>query len=702
MKKILTICIIVSISFLLYSAEREVTDNLNTNPIEVVQRDVPNYEFAVNPTNLVTTYYDYQPGSYNGLPMHVQPEISQPNGYNAGGLYITFHAQETVSSNRRAYFAYVDAAGEIQTIATISSDNLFEGYVGLDIDPVTADPFASWHVDVDDDEPQEIMFSFDFFHAAGGAGLWNDPVIAIDNGNVTSPYNDDKFIWSFVNIGQSPQGPEYRRIYITATNSTDHGNGSAHNPMLVYADYTTDDLDNLTPFDWTYRTIPQMDVWDSDDPEIHTQSKIAFVTSENDGKVAFIGWNVGHGFIAVTNDNYGEGDFTLHTDEFRKYVENPMNEDGTYRFTDVEGNPYEDLNFFFRYNGYFNADYIENESKISFTGNLGLQATDPLDPTLTDWWGYGIYPKQFYFDLNTQQFGFRDIYPRGANPNDENPMLPWDLDEDGTPDNYNEEGIVQFAEGWPFFYHLSAASNNVYKFAKNEENGWLAMVWHDGTKAKHANNETPGYETWLEFPEIAVAVSADNGVTWSDPIFLNANPEDDNYTQQLDGMIHSYINPGNLIEDLGVDEFGIPHGKLHLFFLDDNSYGSFVLGHGLENGGMLKYAALDIEFPANSSAGNEDVTSLNSIGLHNYPNPFNPETRISFEINNELNEQMQIEIYNIKGQIVKTYPIVLNGAEGSIVWNGKDEAENSVSSGLYFYKLNVGDRSVTKKMLLLK
>jgi len=88
--------------------------------------------------------------------------------------------------------------------------------------------------------------------------------------------------------------------------------------------------------------------------------------------------------------------------------------------------------------------------------------------------------------------------------------------------------------------------------------------------------------------------------------------------------------------------------------------------------------------------------------LSNFPNPFNPITTISFSIPNE--SEVDISIYNIKGQKVKT--IANNSFEmgnHSIVWNGKDESNKFVSSGVYLYKLNVNGKTVAvKKCLLLK
>ena len=91
------------------------------------------------------------------------------------------------------------------------------------------------------------------------------------------------------------------------------------------------------------------------------------------------------------------------------------------------------------------------------------------------------------------------------------------------------------------------------------------------------------------------------------------------------------------------------------------------------------------------------------ITLSNHPNPFNPSTTISFELNAEINEFTKLMIYNLKGQIVRTFsnfPITQSPYQ-QIVWNGTDQSNNPVSSGIYYYKLNIPNSPV-KKMILLK
>lgn len=87
--------------------------------------------------------------------------------------------------------------------------------------------------------------------------------------------------------------------------------------------------------------------------------------------------------------------------------------------------------------------------------------------------------------------------------------------------------------------------------------------------------------------------------------------------------------------------------------------------------------------------------------ITNYPNPFNPETNISFVLNST--SPIQIDIYNTKGQKVKSLlKQTLNSGNHSILWNGKNDKNKSVASGLYFYKIKANHNSYSGKMLLIK
>ena len=86
----------------------------------------------------------------------------------------------------------------------------------------------------------------------------------------------------------------------------------------------------------------------------------------------------------------------------------------------------------------------------------------------------------------------------------------------------------------------------------------------------------------------------------------------------------------------------------------------------------------------------------------NYPNPFNPTTTISFTIPEEC--EVELSVFNIKGQKVRMLAKdSFTKGKHSIVWNGKSDAGKSVSSGIYFYKLNVnGVSNQIRKCILMK
>jgi len=95
------------------------------------------------------------------------------------------------------------------------------------------------------------------------------------------------------------------------------------------------------------------------------------------------------------------------------------------------------------------------------------------------------------------------------------------------------------------------------------------------------------------------------------------------------------------------------------------------------------------------------VTAVDNTLLGNYPNPFNPETRIAFTT--KENGPVSIDIYNIKGQKVRSL-LNENKEAGShtVVWNGKDDNGKNVASGVFFYRMKSGKYSSTKKMILMK
>ncbi|MCK4505055.1 MAG: T9SS type A sorting domain-containing protein [Candidatus Aegiribacteria sp.] len=99
-----------------------------------------------------------------------------------------------------------------------------------------------------------------------------------------------------------------------------------------------------------------------------------------------------------------------------------------------------------------------------------------------------------------------------------------------------------------------------------------------------------------------------------------------------------------------------------------------------------------------SCAGNNP----SSFSLQNHPNPFNPTTTISYQL--PVNADVTLSIYNILGQKLLTL-VNENKPSGyhSVLWNGTDENNQPVPSGVYFYQLTAGsDLSETERMMILR
>ncbi|MFH2055520.1 MAG: M6 family metalloprotease domain-containing protein [bacterium] len=85
----------------------------------------------------------------------------------------------------------------------------------------------------------------------------------------------------------------------------------------------------------------------------------------------------------------------------------------------------------------------------------------------------------------------------------------------------------------------------------------------------------------------------------------------------------------------------------------------------------------------------------------NFPNPFNPSTRITFELPTAA--EVELAVYNLLGERIESLVAgTLPAGQHSISWTAVDESGHSLSSGLYLYRLTTGGLSLTRKMLLLK
>jgi hypothetical protein len=98
---------------------------------------------------------------------------------------------------------------------------------------------------------------------------------------------------------------------------------------------------------------------------------------------------------------------------------------------------------------------------------------------------------------------------------------------------------------------------------------------------------------------------------------------------------------------------------------------------------------------------NQNVTPLVSKLYQNYPNPFNPVTTIRFDL--AKGGRVKLSIYNIKGQLVNCLvDDYLRTGSHSIIWNGKDNQNRRVASGIYFIRIESKELNSVRKAILMK
>ena len=114
--------------------------------------------------------------------------------------------------------------------------------------------------------------------------------------------------------------------------------------------------------------------------------------------------------------------------------------------------------------------------------------------------------------------------------------------------------------------------------------------------------------------------------------------------------------------------------------------------------------------PTAVEPGGKQIVMLGAVKrnqlLQNFPNPFNPETWIPFQLANE--SHVTIRIYNSTGQLVRrlslgTMPAGDYSSQAQAIhWDGRNQMGEPVSSGVYLYTIDAGDFSATRKMIIRK
>ena len=172
-----------------------------------------------------------------------------------------------------------------------------------------------------------------------------------------------------------------------------------------------------------------------------------------------------------------------------------------------------------------------------------------------------------------------------------------------------------------------------------------------------------------------------------------------NYTQAIMWFEDIIMSPPTVIDSLFAQ---IDLGYLYMSMPDSTKYQCRYPGYR-----PTSWAAFDqtksalIAMITGNSYENTDDSNIPAPSLSNFPNPFNPSTTIRFSIPQD--SPVKLVVYNTRGQVVKTIVNdTLPKGNHSSFWNGIDEHGRAVSSGVYFYRLQAGNSTLTGKCLLLK
>ena len=195
------------------------------------------------------------------------------------------------------------------------------------------------------------------------------------------------------------------------------------------------------------------------------------------------------------------------------------------------------------------------------------------------------------------------------------------------------------------------------------------------------------------------------------PLFIEL--DSNNMPQEIGAMVNGECIGATVVEDtltqINAYTTSVPPGNIEL----ELYYGNRSENKQISSYNCATSSNSNITLKQLSTENSDDAWFINlredssivskpeKMNLDNYPNPFNPTTTIAYSISND--GLMELSVFNIKGQLVKT---LVKGEQLAgnyeVVWNGKDNNQKSVSSGIYFYKLSTKNDTIMKKMLMLK
>lgn len=162
-------------------------------------------------------------------------------------------------------------------------------------------------------------------------------------------------------------------------------------------------------------------------------------------------------------------------------------------------------------------------------------------------------------------------------------------------------------------------------------------------------------------------------------------------------LFNNYVinNNGEFINSYFVDIVNL-NEELEIFGIKRNDYTYAIICNPYSN-----YTSQVLVYNGISTYSETSNSEILKNTLSNYPNPFNPSTKLSFSLDKA--SDVKLTVYNIKGQKVNDiFSGYLNSGKHEYVWNGTDQNGNNVSSGIYFTRIESSNGVYVRKMMMIK
>jgi len=742
MKKILVLAMILAV-VALGATEEEKTGDLGF------------LGFHFNPVTLASgTWYDYMNGAYVGFPIRIQDE-----GIINRGIYFTYMHRPALTADRAQRWAFATLDGlQTKEDTDLTDVQHHEGFGTLALCPKTGDAMFAWHAAPYDKSSNinNIHYTFDLFSATytPGLNLITPAMQAVEN--VTRDFDKDwpprhrnAYIWPVLYIGPSPKGADYNRVIIFSKSSessfmpsrnNDRGFWPSSATLVSIADFRPEEIhdENFDGLVWAENEIAyfmDMHMWDGIDPALvgvqdpGARAFQSYTFCSRTGSAAIAGY-LSHDSLIWT-DHEDHDNFILYCDNFGNSFL-----DDTYRFVgavfthefpegttprwnreDAAGLPHE-ADIIAEMDAIENRDLndiswlvmrnvvLSNQTLIfDKHGRLHVpMISSPLFQRASPD-NYYVWPTNHQvhtsiFDPETGDWDLVHLFPRYEPAGDLKDKFPftWDSTGDGYIDLVLTEDGTQIERIWPlhfpsYHHERSNMMHDVQLRSTEDNNGLMAVMWMDCFKAR-ANHEFGSYPEYFELPEINIVVSKESGNSWSNVFKINSR----DFPELTD--IPQFIYPADKMIYLGGDK-----ARLYFMYTAHTVWGNSINYDPISSAQAdIRYVAVDFDLsqiPGPSKSVESVVpTSFAMLG-QNYPNPFNPSTTIAYTL--PAAGSVSLNVYNIRGQLVKNL-VNTNQIAGEhvIVWNGQDNNNRSVASGIYFYKLEANGRTETRRMVLMK